>query len=285
MGAASASTSGAALVALHNAAGDAAALSLHGAQLLSWKPAGEPEQIYVSPLSQPAPGKAVRGGTPVCFPQFSDRGPLTKHGFARTSRWELLAPPAPGADIAEARLQLDAAMVPGAWSHDFCLVLAIRLGPRWLELQLQVANTGRSPFDFTAALHTYLAVADVRRATLDGLAGLTYEDATDANVLKQDAAPALQFSGEIDRVYRKVPSPLHLHAAGTPSRLVTQHGFADVVVWNPGPAKAARLGDMPPGDWVRMLCIEAAVIAEPVQLPPGRTWTGVQRMALVAAGP
>jgi glucose-6-phosphate 1-epimerase len=282
MGAASASA-GEASVGLRNAAGDSATVSLHGAQLLSWRPAGELEQLYASPLSQPSKGKSVRGGTPVCFPQFSDRGPLTKHGFARTSRWELLTPAVAGAEVVEARFQLDTAMVPGAWPHDFCLVLAVRLGPRWLELQLQAANTGRSPFDFTAALHTYLSVPDVRQATLEGLAGLTYEDAADANALKQDGAPVLHFSGETDRVYRKVPGPLHLQAPAMASRVVAQQGFQDAVVWNPGPAKAARLGDMPPDDWTRTLCIEAAAIAEPVRLAPGRTWTGLQRIALATA--
>jgi glucose-6-phosphate 1-epimerase len=52
------------------------------------------------------------------------------------------------------------------------------------------------------------------------------------------------------------------------------------VVWNPGPQKAARLGDMPAEDWTRMLCIEAAAVGVPVQLAPGKTWRGMQRIEL-----
>ena len=63
-------------------------------------------------------------------------------------------------------------------------------------------------------------------------------------------------------------------------RRVVQQGFADAVVWNPGPAKAAQLGDMPPADWQRMLCIEAAAVGQPVHLPPGKTWRGLQRLEL-----
>ena len=266
-------------VALRNRGGDEALVSLHGAQLLSWRPAGQPEQIYTSPSSQPAPGKAVRGGVPVCFPQFADRGPLPKHGFARTSRWELVSPPDVQAEIAEASFQLDSASSAYKWEHAFRLVLVVRLGPAWLELELQVANTGRTAWDFTAALHTYLAVDDVREATLQGLAGLSYEDMVGGHAVRHETAPALKVFGEIDRVYRAVVQPLALEDRAR-RRRVLQQGFADAVVWNPGPTKAATLGDMPAQDWTAMLCIEAAVIEHPVHLAPGKTWRGMQRIEL-----
>ena len=269
-----------ALVLLRNAAGDAAAVSLHGAQLLSWQPAGAGEQLYGSPLSPAAAGKSVRGGTPVCFPQFSDRGPLPKHGFARNSRWELVTAPTPHGSVTEARFQLDSAMAAFRWEHAFCLVLVVRLGPGWVEMELQAANTGRTAYAFTAALHTYLAMQDVRSAKVRGLQGLDYEDALQGNALRSDAERELPFAGEIDRVYRSVPHPLLVQGGGMPERRVGQQGFGDVVVWNPGPDKAARLGDMPAGDWPRMLCIEAAAIAQPVQLAPGKTWRGTQRLEL-----
>ncbi|WP_253262378.1 hypothetical protein [Ramlibacter montanisoli] len=55
------------LVVLRNAGGDAASVTLHGAQLLSWVPAGASEQIYRSPLSAPAAGKACAGACPSAF--------------------------------------------------------------------------------------------------------------------------------------------------------------------------------------------------------------------------
>ena len=267
------------MVVLRNAAGDEARLSGHGAQLLSWRPAGEQEQIYLSPLSRPAPGVAVRGGTPVCFPQFSGRGPLPKHGFARTQAWQLLHASVPNAPVAEAHFQLDSSM-PGPWDRAFCLVLHARLGPRWLELQLQAANTGRTPWSFTAALHTYLRVQDARKVRLAGLQGLAYEDMVGVSTVRTEQGPAVTISDETDRVYREATRTLELSGDGMPLRRLSQQGFADTVVWNPGPAKAAALGDMPPGDWLHMLCVEAGAIAQPVELAPGKTWSGVQRIEL-----
>ena len=268
----------AALVALRNAAGDQATFSLHGAQLLSWIPAGAGEQVYLSPLTPPAAGRAARGGTPVCFPQFADRGPLPKHGLVRTAHWDLVAAASSGTEVAEARFEVDPATTAARWEHSYCLVLAARLGPGWLELELQAANAGRSAFDFTAALHTYLAV-EVQAARLHGLQGCEYEDNLAGRRRERERDAALAVTGEIDRVYLQVPAVLRLQA-GASERRVVQQGFTDTVVWNPGPAKAAQLGDLPPADWLRMLCIEAAVVGRPVHLPPGKTWRGLQRLEL-----
>jgi glucose-6-phosphate 1-epimerase len=269
---------GDAQVVLRNTRGDEAHVSLHGAQLLSWRADGLGEQLYASPLSPPAAGKSVRGGIPVCFPQFSGRGSLPKHGFARNSRWELLAAPGTGS-VAQATFQLDSGMASFRWEHEFTLVLVVRLGPGWVELNLQAANTGRSPLPFTAALHTYLAMEDVRQARIAGLQGLQYEDAADGNQLKAEAAPSVAVGDEVDRVYQNPPAVLDLSGGGAHRRIV-QDGFFDTVVWNPGPARAAALGDMPAADWLRMLCVEAAVACRAVTLPPGKTWRGLQRLEL-----
>jgi glucose-6-phosphate 1-epimerase len=225
----------------------------------------------------------VRGGAPICFPQFSDRGPLPKHGFARTRRWALVAPPSPSAPVAEARLQLDSAMTRTIWDHAFCLVLVARLGPGWLELHLQAANTGRTPWTFTGAIHTYFRVDDVRDVRVAGLQGLAYEDMVDGHAMRTEASASLALAGETDRVYHGIAQPLELSGGAMPVRRITQQGFTDAVVWNPGPEKAARLGDMPADDWQRMVCVEAGVIAQPLAVAPGKTWSGIQRVALDVA--
>ena len=59
-----------------------AELYLHGATLTSWKVDGE-ELLFVSPKAVFAPPKAIRGGVPVCFPQFAMLGPLQVRGCWR----------------------------------------------------------------------------------------------------------------------------------------------------------------------------------------------------------
>ncbi len=80
---------------------------LHGAHVTSWLPAGEiADRLFLSGSSQFAPGAAIRGGVPVCFPQFADQGPLPMHGFARVAAWELVESGRAGNGAAHVRLRL-----------------------------------------------------------------------------------------------------------------------------------------------------------------------------------
>ena len=73
---------------LQLAGGDRVVIARHGAQVLSWV-AGGRERLYLSPRSVMDGQAAIRGGIPVCFPQFNLRGTLPKHGFARHLAWTL----------------------------------------------------------------------------------------------------------------------------------------------------------------------------------------------------
>ena len=48
------------------------------------------------------------------------------------------------------------------WDHAFELEYVVTLGTRNLGLQLTARNTGKSEFAFTAALHSYIGVENVR---------------------------------------------------------------------------------------------------------------------------
>ncbi|WP_421886846.1 D-hexose-6-phosphate mutarotase [Methylibium sp.] len=263
-------------VVLRTVDGAQATVLLHGAHVVSWQPAGQSEQLYLSPRAQAGPGKAVRGGIPVIFPQFERRGPLPRHGFARDRAWTLVEH-GPHRQHAQAVLRLtDTEATRAVWPHAFEAELTVSLSGRTLEMELAVLNTGERTFEFTAALHTYLRCDDVREARVSGLLGSDFEDSLRGTTHRQEIEPQA-IVGEIDRIYWNVASPVVLQA---PQQrvVVSAEGFPDRVLWNPGAEKAAALVDLPDEDWLQMLCIETACIGRPVLLAAGQEWFARQTL-------
>lgn len=260
-----------------------ALVSAQGAQLLEFRPRDGAPLLWRSPAAVLAPGKAIRGGIPLCFPWF---GPhphnpaLPAHGFARTRDWTLQAAAATDQGI-ELLLALEAdAASRGLWPFDFRAELQMTLG-RQPVLELRVRNTGGSAFRFSFAFHSYFPLRDSRQARVEGLSDATCIDQLDPQRRRAPQLGPLRFEGETDRVFLGVTRDVHLvdEAAGITTRL-TAAGCRSVVAWNPGPEKAARLPDMAPGSWSGMACVESGNIAEDaIELAPG----AVARFGLVVA--
>ena len=236
------------------------------------------------PRSEFTAGKAIRGGVPVIFPQFSERGPGPRHGFARTALWELVSQQQGKDDVLVVLRLQDSEDTRQLWPHAFELELSVRIGGRELDIELACDNTGDASLQFTAALHTYLRVADLDAVSVEGLAGLRYWD----NVKKAEALQRMDLllTGEkgvldLDRIYFGVKERPLLVAEERRQVVIRQQGFEDAVVWNPGPERCAQLPDMPPEGWSEMLCVEAASIGRPVELQAGESWVGRQSLSLV----
>lgn len=260
-----------------------------GAQVLSWRDAAGGERLYLSPMTgclkkgdaDDPSANAIRGGSPISFPQFSGRGALPKHGFIRNMRWQAAAITAQS--DGEHGLTLicrDTDATRGIWPCVFSAGMDVQSSTQRLHMALTVTNTGDSPFEFTVALHTYLRVGDVRNIRLKGLQGVSYQDATNGNVLAVQADPDLTVTQELDRVYLSPPKQLTLHEPGAAALTIEQRGFIDNVVWNPGPVNAATLRDFPDDGWLHMLCVEAACVDAPVRLDPGHSWSGSQTLTV-----
>lgn len=254
--------------------GDRAVVLLHGAQLVSWCTADSAERIYLSPQALLDGQSAVRGGVPVCFPQFNQRGPLVKHGFARHLPWQVESA-GPGCAVLGLR---SGVATQAFWPAHFHARLTVALQPAALRLELQVDNTGTAAWSFTAALHSYFAVGDVEQVQLHGLERAARWDAVqDSHGPQEDAPP--RFGAEFDCVFQAPMQPLVLAEAGRGALQIAQSAnFPQTVVWNPGPGLARSLPDLPDDGWRRMLCVEAASIDAPVALPPGASWSGWQQL-------
>lgn len=255
--------------------GDSLRVLRHGAHVVSWVVDGK-ERLYLSPNAVLDGQGAIRGGVPVCFPQFNMRGPLPKHGFVRNLPWALDSSRAT-ADGLELTLRLkDDAATRAWWPQAFEARLVIALRPGDLQLTLDVRNTDRQPLSFSGALHTYFAVDNIAQTRLEGLGGQAEWDAV--RDLQGRGAEVLHFTEEFDRVYQAAPQALALRDGASRLTIAQSPSWGHTVVWNPGAGKA--IPDLTADAHQHFLCVEAAQVLTPVTVPAGGTWQGWQRLTV-----
>lgn len=245
----------------------------HGAHLASWTVRGEPV-VWLSERAVLDGSRAIRGGVPICFPWFAagpDGAHSPSHGPVRTTVWtpddtleqEVLAWRLSSADVAGAP---GAEHLPGAFELRYAVSLPD--ASQALSVALQITNPGTDPLRVEAALHTYLAVADVTGTTVTGLDGADYLDKVRGLRRRQDGP--VRLDGEIDNVYDSPGTEdlrvedgqrtIHLHPVGA----------TQTVVWNPGPRAAAEMSDLDDEEWRDFVCVEAAATgARALTIPPG----------------
>jgi glucose-6-phosphate 1-epimerase len=276
-----------------------ATIYLQGAHVTHWKPAGQAPAIFLSQRAEFSPGKPIRGGVPIIFPWFSERhdgktGP--QHGFARISEWDLAFAAMSGDDV-----HLAFTLAPNELSRSlgfdhFKLGYRVTVGHK-LTLEMTVANdsgngsahgsgpaaatakadqaAAGAPLVFEQALHTYYAVADATKVSIDGLGGTTFIDKVDGMKRKVQADGPLKFDGRTDRPYFNTVATCVLHdPAGKRKIVVAKSGSNSTVVWNPWKEFTANMADMEPDAWLHMTAIETANVGDnAVTLKPGETHT------------
>jgi len=243
---------------------------------------GEKEVFFMSSKAIFDPSKPIRGGIPICYPQFGP-GKLPQHGFARTSNdWTVIQTSSPSSNDVSLTLALaDTEDSRKIWNHSFSVKMSVRIS--YDEIQksqffqnLEVTNTGNNDFDFTTALHTYFTTPSIHTTSVTPMKNLNYFDKVKGK-LEQETNDAVQFTGHTDRVYHSAPNELTIHTA-THTTTITKTNFDDAVLWNAWAELCKNIADLGDDDWKSYVCCEVGNIATPVTLSPGKLWKAGQRI-------
>jgi glucose-6-phosphate 1-epimerase len=246
---------------------------LHGAHVTSWRPSGTQEVLFVSSKSRWEPGRAIRGGIPICFPWFADKADdpaAPAHGFARTTAWQLESL-TQTLDAVTVAMRLEtSADTKKWWPADFQAMYRATFGSQ-LQLELAVKNSGTSPLRFEEALHTYFRVEQIEQVRSQGLDAVQYLDKTDSKRKKTQHGPIV-FESETDRIYLNHTSSVELEDHALQRRInINKHNSLSTVVWNPWIDKAKAMSDFGDDEWRQMVCVEVSNVADfAVEMVPGQ---------------
>ncbi|KAI4318339.1 hypothetical protein MLD38_032061 [Melastoma candidum] len=278
-------------VFLRSSQGASALISLHGGQVLSWKTDRGEELLFMSSKAIFKPPHPVRGGIPICFPQFGNRGSLEQHGFARNKIWLVDdSPPSMNQNDSHSpnNACIDLLLRPSEddlklWPHSFEFRLRVSMSSDGgLTLTSRIRNINCKPFSFSFAYHTYFLVSDISEVRVEGLETLDYLDNLCHKERFTEQGDALTFESEIYRVY--------LGSTGTVAVfdherkrtiIIKKAGLPDIVVWNPWEKKSKMMVDLGDEEYRQMICVDGAVIEKPIALKPGEEWTGRLELSYV----
>lgn len=264
--------SGLVRLTIENQAGRAE-LFTQGAHLTSFQPQGQPDLLWVSGAETYQPGRAIRGGIPICWPWFGDHDSVPEapaHGVARTRvwDWQLLAESDQRTDL---KLWLETDGSDLGFPYQARAELLLSVGNS-LVMALTTTNLSSQPFQLSQALHSYFPVTDLSRAAIAGLDGQFYLD----KLTGHTATWPTQFrvDQEVDRVVLDRGEPVRLNRGDGHITRIKRQGSRSMVVWNPWIEKSKTLSSFYPDDFQRMLCLETANAAEDARLlKPGHSHT------------
>ncbi|XP_061353057.1 putative glucose-6-phosphate 1-epimerase [Gastrolobium bilobum] len=277
-------------VLLREARGSSAEVYLYGGHVTSWKNDHGEELLFLSSKAIFKPPKAIRGGIPICFPQFGSLGSLDQHGFARNRLWTVDDDPPPFPTNTLSKAFVDLILKPSEedmkiWPNSFEFRLRVALGPGgdlMLTSRIRNTNSDGKPFSFTFAYHTYFSVSDISEVRVEGLETLDYLDNLQNKERFTEQGDALTFESEVDKIYLSTPTKIAIIDHEKKRTFVLRKdGLPDAVVWNPWDKKAKAMADFGDDEYKHMLCVEAAAIEKPITLKPGEEWKGRLELSAV----
>lgn len=267
-----------------------AEIYLHGATVTQWTPRGRDPVLWLSSASRYTRGAGIRGGVPICFPWFgvlAGHPESPSHGFARLSQWSLVGAEDDGEDVTvRLRLTDDDSTRASPWPHRFEALYSVVVGSR-LSLSLQVTNRDDESVVFEEALHTYLAVRDIRSTQVCGLEGSPFHDRLGGPEPMPGEPDPVSFNSVTDRIYLNTTASTTIRDGdGGPSVVISKNGSDATVVWTPWVDNARAAPDFGDDEWATMVCVETCNIRETsVRLAPGASHTMVATFELSPIDP
>jgi len=284
----------------HTKSGAKASIHPFGATLTSVTTGSGDELLFVSKDAKLDGTKAIRGGIPLCFPQFGqpDKS-MPQHGFLRNNYWTEVAGSKTD-DDASASVSMELALKDvvnargGKWDVgttklDAKCTYTVKIDGNGFTTTIDMENTGTEAWDFMVLLHTYFAVGsgaalDGATCNVVGLAGYTVTDKVTGDEYLLGEDPVTIPGSLVDRVHTPPEGTLDLDvtiAVGPNKKLsLTASGEVDGtkvpvsgVVWNPNKEGAKALGDFGDEQYVDMICAEPGLLSNVPLLEGGKAAT------------
>ena len=250
-----------------------AEICLYGAHVTSFIPNGSFDLLWMSPESDFEVGKPIRGGIPLCFPWFGPHATdpsKPAHGFARLMYWDVAETASLENGETLVKLQLNASDETRAyWPFDFRAELSIIVS-RTLSVSLNIFNTGSQPFEYSAALHSYFSVSEIKNVLVEGLQGVSYYNGF-GNELTVQQEKFIKIEKEENRRYVNTNSECLIFDTIF-RRVITaaKEGSNVTVVWTPWEETCAKMNDMPDDGYQDFICVEAVnAYNDTITLAPG----------------
>lgn len=292
----------------HTKSGAQCTIYPFGAHLTSYQTESGKELLFLSRDAILDGSKAIRGGIPLCFPQFGqpDKS-YPQHGFLRNNYWkEVTGSRFDDEEAAGVVMELALKDVVnsrgGKWDItdtmlDAKCTYTVKIKGDGFATTITMENTGEETFDFQVLLHNYFLVQnrmalDGEQCNVKGLEGYTVSDKVSGEEYVLGTDPVTIPESLIDRVY--TPSngkhDLSLTIAAGPSNNLSLTASGEVdgtkvpvsgVVWNPM-EKAKTMGDFGDDQNVDMICVEPGLLSNVPLLEGGKKASFTQNIVCLS---
>ncbi|PHR83937.1 MAG: D-hexose-6-phosphate mutarotase [Colwellia sp.] len=266
-----------------------AKISLHGGQVLSWKPTSEREVFWLSKKAIFEQEKAIRGGIPLCWPWFGvhpndSENKAGNHGFARCQLWQV-----DNIDINEQGVEISLSWqgqnMNDLWPFSCRLTQVLFFGKSFNQV-FTMTNLSEHDAYYTGALHTYLSVSAPRNVTLTELAKAPFDDKLTGQACTPKPLVSTLANGidPVDRVYHSNEIMSVVDSRWQRTIELNTTNTKQWVFWNPGAELANKMVDIHEGGEQEFICLEAANTQRQL-LSAGKSLTMIQNVTVTTLSP